>query len=116
MGPMTGRGAGYCAGYDAPGFANPAFGRGGGGGAYGWGRGWRHQYCATGLPGWMRGGAGWGAVGFAGAYAPATGIAPEDARRLEIHSLRERSEHFRSVVQSMEKRIRELEGEEKEDK
>ena len=23
-GPKTGRGAGYCAGYDAPGFANPA--------------------------------------------------------------------------------------------
>ena len=28
MGPMTGRGAGYCAGYSVPGFANPAFGRG----------------------------------------------------------------------------------------
>lgn len=23
MGPMTGRGAGYCTGYDRPGFANP---------------------------------------------------------------------------------------------
>lgn len=23
MGPMTGRGAGYCSGYDRPGFANP---------------------------------------------------------------------------------------------
>ncbi len=44
MGPMTGRGAGYCAGYDAPGYANPAPGRGlgmawGGGRGAGWGRG-----------------------------------------------------------------------------
>ena len=27
-GPMTGRRAGYCAGYDVPGYANPGFGRG----------------------------------------------------------------------------------------
>ncbi len=35
MGPMTGRGAGFCAGYGAPGYANPA----GYGGGYGRGRG-----------------------------------------------------------------------------
>ncbi len=28
MGPMTGRAAGYCAGYPAPGYANPIPGRG----------------------------------------------------------------------------------------
>jgi len=48
QGPMTGRGAGYCAGTDAPGFANLGpgrdfgFGRGGGrgfGGGCGFGRG-----------------------------------------------------------------------------
>ena len=27
MGPMTGRGGGYCAGFNAPGFANPIPGR-----------------------------------------------------------------------------------------
>jgi len=27
MGPMTGRGAGYCAGFSRPGFANPIPGR-----------------------------------------------------------------------------------------
>jgi len=58
MGSMTGRAAGFCAGYGMPGFANPAFGRGWGfgfgrgGGA--WGRGWRHAYYATGMPGWAR--------------------------------------------------------------
>lgn len=50
-GPMTGRGAGFCAGYAAPGYANPypgrgmmgggRFGRGRGGGGFGMGRGRR---------------------------------------------------------------------------
>jgi len=61
MGPMTGRAAGYCAGYGMPGFANPAGGRGfgfwGRGGGRGGGRGFRSRFYATGLPGWMRGGA-----------------------------------------------------------
>lgn len=41
MGPMTGRAAGYCAGYAAPGFTNPRGGRGLGlaRGRGGWGRG-----------------------------------------------------------------------------
>ena len=39
MGPMTGRAAGYCAGYDVPGFANPVGGRGGFGRGMGYGRG-----------------------------------------------------------------------------
>ena len=57
MGPMTGRAAGYCAGYSVPGFANPYQGRyfGAGRGAFGGrGRGYRNQYYATGLPGWSR--------------------------------------------------------------
>jgi len=48
MGPMTGRGAGYCAGYATPGYANPwvggagyGYGRGAGRGrGMGWGRGY----------------------------------------------------------------------------
>jgi hypothetical protein len=46
---------GYCNSYDRPGFANQAvgyrgwfsFGRGSGG------RGWRHRFFATGIPGWV---------------------------------------------------------------
>ena len=53
MGPMTGRGMGYCTGYAAPGAA-VGFGRGAG---IGRGRGYRRMYYATGLPGWMRYGA-----------------------------------------------------------
>jgi hypothetical protein len=58
---MTGRGAGFCAGFNTPGFANPMVGGGrgmgwgrGGGGGRGNGRGWRNMYYATGQPGWMR--------------------------------------------------------------
>lgn len=51
MGPMTGRGAGYCAGFAAPGLANPAAGWGAG---FGRGRGFRRMYYMTGLPGWAR--------------------------------------------------------------
>ena len=54
-GPMTGRGAGYCAGYPVPGYTNPFvgrgwFGRGRGRGWFGRGRGWRHWYGQG--PGW----------------------------------------------------------------
>ncbi|MBN1932830.1 MAG: DUF5320 domain-containing protein [Desulfobacterales bacterium] len=54
IGSMTGRAAGYCAGFNGPGFTNVVRGRGYISGA-GRGRGWRHMYYATGLPGWMRG-------------------------------------------------------------
>jgi hypothetical protein len=60
QGPMTGRRQGYCAGYDAPGYAAPMPGRGFGLGG-GRGRRWRHWFHSTGLPRWMRTGrASWG--------------------------------------------------------
>ncbi|MBN1626509.1 MAG: DUF5320 domain-containing protein, partial [Deltaproteobacteria bacterium] len=54
MGSMTGRGAGWCAGFNTPGYANSSpvqgFGRGRGfyGGRGGGGRGRRNMYYATG--------------------------------------------------------------------
>lgn len=57
-GPRTGRGAGFCAGYETAGFDNPVGGRGFGVGrgrfGGGRGRGYRYWYQATGLPGWSR--------------------------------------------------------------
>ncbi len=59
LGPMTGRGAGFCAGYPVPGYINSAAGRGSfGSGRGGGGRGWRRCYYATGFPGWLRGASG----------------------------------------------------------
>lgn len=51
MGPMTGRGAGFCAGFAAPGFMNPGIGCGMG---LGRGRGFRRMFHFTGIPGWAR--------------------------------------------------------------
>lgn len=59
MGPMTGRGMGYCAGLASPGYSNYGFGRG-----MGRGRGYRKMYYATGMPGFMRDGA------YASRYVP----------------------------------------------
>jgi Family of unknown function (DUF5320) len=49
-GPGTGRGMGYCTGYNRLGLTNPGPGFHSGFG-FG-GRGWRHRFYATGVPGW----------------------------------------------------------------
>jgi hypothetical protein len=59
MGPRSGRAAGYCAGFDAPGYASlglgrgwgRGFGRGGGGRGRGFGGRWR-GFGWYGPPGW----------------------------------------------------------------
>jgi hypothetical protein len=113
---MTGRGAGYCAGYNAPGYANPAWGRGfgmgwGGGRGWGRGRGWRNMYYATGMPGWARYGYGpaWGPppTGGFGVYgAPST---PEE----EAEFLRSQAEMLKGELDAISERIKELEKEKK---
>jgi hypothetical protein len=59
MGPMTGRAAGYCAGYHVPGYMNTIPGRGffGRGRGRGWfgrgrGRGWGMGYFSSDFPSW----------------------------------------------------------------
>lgn len=53
LGPKTGRAAGYCAGYNRPGYANPGYGRGLGRGWYG--RGFRRGFWGRGRGfGWSR--------------------------------------------------------------
>ena len=102
MGPMTGRAAGYCAGFDVAGFMNPIPGRGMGYG-FGWGRGrgrgWRHGYYATGLPGWSR----WGAW-------PAYGVAPVPAPAQETETLKAQATHMERALDEIRKRISELEA------
>jgi len=122
---MTGRAAGYCAGYAVPGYANPipgrgfgygggGFGRGGGGGG---GRGRRNWYYATGQPGWARAAAGmpaWGAPGVGVGVPPAPAYMPAYAAptsEQEIEALKAQTEHFEGVVRSLRDRITELEGE-----
>jgi hypothetical protein len=93
MGPMTGRGAGYCGGFGM------GFGRGGrfGGGAFGGaGRGWRHWFYATGLPSWMR---------FGGYTAPYLKPDPD----MEKQALREQAESLQSELDFIKKRLSEIE-------
>ena len=123
MGPMTGRAAGYCAGYDAPGFANPVPGRGygmGWGRGWGGGRGWRHRYYATGVPGWLRFGYGpaWGAPAYGAPYAAsyagpyAAPYGPEITREQEVEALRSQAEYFQQALDGISKRLEQLEQEE----
>ena len=98
-GPMTGRGAGFCAGFNMPGYASPAAGRGLSGrgrGFGGGGRGWRHCFWATGLPGWMR--FGWGGM------APAAEPAPEAEKRF----LDGQAQALRTQLDVIERRLEEL--------
>jgi hypothetical protein len=125
LGPMTGRAAGFCTGYSVPGYMNPAWGRGRGRGfgffgrggrgfgnfgrGRGGGRGWRHWYYATGLPGWARGGFGPGPY----AWPPAYGAyGPEMSAKEEIGALQEEAELLRKEIDDIEKRIASLEKEE----
>jgi hypothetical protein len=103
MGPVTGRAAGYCAGYGVPGYMNPVAGRGLG---LGWGRGWRHWTYATGLPGWARFG-----------YAPAWGAPPVYGPSLltgeqQAEALKTQAEWLNEQLEALNQRIAELEGEE----
>jgi len=105
-GPMTGRGAGDCTGYGAPGFTAPA-GRSGFGGRGG-GRGWRHWFKATGLPGWARAGSALPAWGTP--LAPPAPVAAEPASGAEVAALKTHAAHLELTLQSLQKRIQNLEG------
>jgi hypothetical protein len=113
MGPMTGRAAGFCAGYSVPGFMNPAGGRGYWGRGRGGGRGFRHWYYATGLPGWARFGMGYPAWGGpVGAYASAPGqVGPTMTAVQELDALKQQAEFFQDELGQINKRIEQLEAE-----
>ncbi|MBN1461802.1 MAG: DUF5320 domain-containing protein [Armatimonadetes bacterium] len=104
MGPMTGRAAGYCAGYGVPGFANPVGGRGlgmawGRGGGRGLGMGW-------GRGGWGRGpGRGWG---FAPAAYPGPYLAPEPTAEEELSALRSQADWLQQQLEAVNSRLQEL--------
>lgn len=111
LGPMTGRAAGYCAGYSVPGYANPVSGRGGfGRGSWGGGRGRRNWYYATGLPGWVRAYRGYPAWGgmqppdIPYQYAPPT-VNPEQ----ELEMLRNQAKQMQEDMKFVTERIKELE-------
>lgn len=95
MGSMTGRGAGYCAGYQVPGSGNPVPGRGRGlrfgrGRGMGFGRGF---------------GRGWYAAPPAG-YPAA--VAPQVTQEQELDMLKTQADNFQNALSEIQKRIEEL--------
>jgi hypothetical protein len=91
-GPMTGRRAGYCAGYDEPGFADSAPRLGMRRGFRGGEHGWRHWFYATGLPRWAR-----------------AGFAPPTAQQ-EADALKEQAGWLKDQLDAINKRIAEIES------
>jgi hypothetical protein len=116
MGSMTGRAAGYCAGYSAPGYVNPVLGAGWGGFGYGrrWGRGrgWgRSRGWGRGF-GW-RGGfyptyayPGYGYPGYSYGYP----YVPEMTSQQEAEILKEQAKAMQEDISSINERIKELES------
>lgn len=100
-GPRTGRAAGYCAGYDTPGNASAAPGRGSRMG-FGRGRGRRHQNMpdATGTPGRMRRG---------GNSAYSADVPMADAE-MEKRMLRNQADALQVKMEIVNKRLSELEA------
>jgi len=103
MGPMTGRRAGYCAGYQIPGYANNAgfwggqgFGRGGNRG----GRGFRNRfYGEAGTWGWR-----------GQQVAPAAPVVPQQATDAgELEALKSRSAFLENELGAIRSRMEKLE-------
>ena len=105
VGPMTGRQAGYCAGYPAPGYAKPGAARGwfGFGRGRGFGRGWRHWGYA-GHPGWAYPWMGQPAYG-PGMYPYEQDMTPKQ----EMEALRDQAEVLKKQLQEIQGRISTLE-------
>jgi hypothetical protein len=102
LGPRSGRGAGYCAGYDMPGFANPAPGYGGRfgggfgfrGGGRGWGRGWGYRSYAANYPNWVP-----------PSYPPVT-------QEQELAGLKDEADWLKGQLEEINRRIGDLERKE----
>lgn len=105
QGPRTGRAAGYCAGYDMPGYMNPIPGRGYWG--RGRGRGWRHWFYATGLTGWQRAAMRWPRGGFGMPY-PMPFDAPLITREQELSVLQADLRCLEQSAEQLRRRIDEL--------
>ena len=109
---MTGRAAGFCAGYPAPGYMNPYGGRGFGRGG---GRGWRRAFPAAQAFG------GYGApyapyVPPAAPYLPpaapfAPPYASAPAAGQELAGLKSQAEYLSSTLDAIKARMDELEKE-----
>jgi len=115
LGPMTGRAAGYCAGYGRPGYMNP-FGARGWGYGFGFRRGgwgYRNWYYATGLTGWQRAAYGYPVGAPFAPYTPAyAGYGyPYLSKEQELDILKRQAEYFQNALDNIRKQVDDLEAE-----
>jgi len=111
LGPMTGRAAGYCAGFGVPGYVNPFHGRGfwGWGRGRGGGRGRRRWVYAPGFAGWSPFVTGWPAVAPSWPAASyGSPFVPAMTRQQEIDALKGQAEYVEDVLDGLRRRIEEL--------
>jgi len=98
LGPMSGRGAGFCGGYGMPGYMNPFpgrfFGRGYGGG-FGRGRGFRGRAAVP--------------------YYPYPYGVPYSAQN-EAEMLRQDAQHLETSLEEIKKRLAQLEEQSEKEK
>ena len=93
LGTMTGRAAGYCAGYSAAGYANPVLGRRG--------RGFKNMHFTTGHPAWAR--------YSMGAYSPDLSYAqPVMTASREAVMLKNQAKFMQDTLNALNERIEEL--------
>jgi len=115
MGPMTGWGAGYCAGFDEPGSVNFSPGRRFWGfwGGRGGGRGWRNRFYATGLTRWQR--AGWRQPMWRNPWLQGFGPWTRQAPTVEeeLGGLKEQAEYLEDALAGIRQRIEEVEAKNK---
>jgi hypothetical protein len=91
QGPMTGRGRGYCMTYRRPGYGNAY-------GGFGFGRGRRNRFWATGLPGWQRN------------QAPYPGYAePQPSKEERLEMLKEEAKYFENALNEINEEIKKME-------
>ena len=110
QGAMTGRGAGYCAGYSVPGYMNTGVARGGfwGTGARGGGRGNRNIYMATGLTRWQR-------AATAQAAAPIQNVAPAQpvlSKEQRLQALKTQADILKKQLENLTTQIKAVESSE----
>lgn len=110
---MTGRGAGYCAGYNVAGCFNGGgagggFGGGRGGRGGGWGR--RNRFYATGQTGWQRAGMAVPPVG----YVPPVAVDPAEAQAAQLAELKNQAQHLEQALAGIHGQIEALSKDENE--
>lgn len=109
-GPMSGRGLGFCAGYDAPGYMQQGFGGGYGSRGRGFRQGFGRGGRGYGL-GFRRGGMvpqGYGFPPYGPEYYP-EGPYASYTKEDEAADLREQADFYKTRLQQLEKRLNDLE-------